>query len=566
MALGLRDAGFDCLFACDLNPDAVKTVRQVVPLAEAFELTRESAAEIAARFQVPIDLLAGGVPCQPFSAAGKHQGEWDQRDGFPAFLALAAALQPRALVIENVKGLTTKPHRGYLDRVVAEIEGLGYVVRWRVLNAADFGVPQRRERIFIVGLEPGSANRFAWPAPTHSEAALVWAKYGNTGVKRGGVVGGSYWSDLPAPALPIARNTALHHGLEIVEEHSVSKVIRDESRDQFNPKHLRSAQGASGRALTVRGVRPGGGKDDPKHSVKSPDSPYCTVRVGNHGSCAEYVEGFYHPTGAGWQEEEEVAPDVPPVYAQGITRNPSASGGVQIYSARTRSKQLKLEGRSIDCESVAISGAHSEGSRRWVECSQRTPHLNENGKEASTLGTKPTTRDLRLLAKIKAGTLEVVGEPWVTVRQAIGDLTVIGLQAQTHGGGQATSFRSGDEPTWSIRQHGSGSGPGVHLTVIGAGGNPHGQNREAERNRRDITDEAAPTMAAEQIGNRGPWVSGHEELPRLRRLTPRERARLQDFPDDHVFVGNKTSVYQQVGNACPPRLAEVVGAAIAAVL
>jgi len=91
--------------------------------------------------------------------------------------------------------------------------------------------------------------------------------------------------------------------------------------------------------------------------------------------------------------------------------------------------------------------------------------------------------------------------------------------------------------------------------VIGGGGNPHGKNRSQERNYRDLTDEPSTTVAATQIGNAGPWV---EERDDRRRLTVSECATLQDFPAAAVFVGNKGDQYRQVGNAVPPKLAQVV--------
>lgn len=95
--------------------------------------------------------------------------------------------------------------------------------------------------------------------------------------------------------------------------------------------------------------------------------------------------------------------------------------------------------------------------------------------------------------------------------------------------------------------------------IVGAGTNPHGRDRAHERTERDITEEPAPCVTAEQVGNAGPWMVKDSQR---RRLTPAECARLQDFPAGHPFQGRSGAQYRQIGNAVPPTLAEVVGRAL----
>ncbi len=106
-------------------------------------------------------------PCQPFSAAGDGEGEFDDRDGFPWLLRLTALRLPDVLLIENVKGLTFRKHSAYFCAVLEGFRALGYDVDWRVLCAADFGVPQTRERCIIVCRRDGGP--ITWPMPTHTE-------------------------------------------------------------------------------------------------------------------------------------------------------------------------------------------------------------------------------------------------------------------------------------------------------------------------------------------------------------------------------------------------------------
>lgn len=141
IALGLGDAGFAHAWAGELDKHAATTFRSMFPGVPVFngkvETGREADDAVAGR---EIDLLAGGVPCQPFSTAGRGQGEYDSRDGFPAFLRMTRHLRPRAFLIENVKGLTTRKHAAYFARVLADLRAAGYAVGWRVLDAADYGM------------------------------------------------------------------------------------------------------------------------------------------------------------------------------------------------------------------------------------------------------------------------------------------------------------------------------------------------------------------------------------------------------------------------------------------
>lgn len=151
-----------------------------------------------------VDLVAGGPPCQPFSLAGKHAGMEDPRDMIPQFIRAVRETQPRAFIMENVRGLTRKAFASYLNFSVLQLTypeltrkrgetwekhmsrlhqhhttsprpaGLSYNVIHSVLNSADFGVPQCRERIFIVGFRSDVDAHWDFPAPTHSQEALLF--------------------------------------------------------------------------------------------------------------------------------------------------------------------------------------------------------------------------------------------------------------------------------------------------------------------------------------------------------------------------------------------------------
>jgi DNA (cytosine-5)-methyltransferase 1 len=112
-------------------------------------------------------LFWASPPCQPFSAAGDGEGEFDDRDGFPWLLRILALRRPPVVIVENVRGLVFERHQVYFHGVLNGLRRLGYDVQWKVLNSADYGVPQTRERVFIVGRLDGGP--ITWPTVTHTE-------------------------------------------------------------------------------------------------------------------------------------------------------------------------------------------------------------------------------------------------------------------------------------------------------------------------------------------------------------------------------------------------------------
>ncbi|MCC8117642.1 MAG: DNA cytosine methyltransferase [Bacteroidales bacterium] len=106
------------------------------------------------------DIIIGGPPCQPFSVRGKQRGMEDARDGFPIFIDAVRRLQPRLFLFENVRNLVGT-HKWYFDLIVKELEKLHYIIEWRCLNAVNYGVPQNRERVVVVG----HRSEFKFPRP-----------------------------------------------------------------------------------------------------------------------------------------------------------------------------------------------------------------------------------------------------------------------------------------------------------------------------------------------------------------------------------------------------------------
>ena len=120
-----------------------------------------------------VDLLAGGVPCPPFSVASKQLGENDERDLFPEAIRLIAEIRPRAVMLENVRGLLDPKFDTYRNSILNRIRDLGYVVQIRLLQASDYGVPQIRPRVVIVGMRNDEPGVFSYPPPNKRKAPSV---------------------------------------------------------------------------------------------------------------------------------------------------------------------------------------------------------------------------------------------------------------------------------------------------------------------------------------------------------------------------------------------------------
>lgn len=161
-ALGLELAGYHHEAAVEVDANAVATLRLNRP---KWNVIHRDVRELDGRDFRGIDLFAGGVPCPPFSIAGKQLGRDDDRDLFPTALRLIEESKPRAVMLENVPGLATAKFQSYRQELALKLERLGYHPQWQVLNASNFGVPQLRPRFILVALRPADLQNFSWPSP-----------------------------------------------------------------------------------------------------------------------------------------------------------------------------------------------------------------------------------------------------------------------------------------------------------------------------------------------------------------------------------------------------------------
>lgn len=235
LALGTALSGFGAVAALEWDGPACDTLEKNrdagFRLLRDVQVIRGDVRDFDfSKIRGPMDLVSGGPPCQPFSAGGKGRGYTDDRDMFNAYANAVASLRPRAFIIENVKGLTrpafadylayiqlrmsmpdVKPRSGELwpdhllrlmrEDVTARDAGVRYNVTRRMYDAADFGVPQRRERVFIIGIRDDVIPGWAFPEPTHSSDALLWEQW----------VTGSYWDrhEVPTRDRPVPQDSAI---------------------------------------------------------------------------------------------------------------------------------------------------------------------------------------------------------------------------------------------------------------------------------------------------------------------------------------------------------------------
>jgi len=159
-ALGLEKAGFKHIELVEIDKNACNTLRFNRPEWNVFE---GDIRDYSPKPDVKIDLLAGGVPCPPFSIAGKQLGKMDERDLFPEALRLVKEIQPRAVMLENVRGLLDSIFDDYRTKIINNLENLGYAADWKLLNASDYGVSQLRPRVVFVALKKELEPFYFWP-------------------------------------------------------------------------------------------------------------------------------------------------------------------------------------------------------------------------------------------------------------------------------------------------------------------------------------------------------------------------------------------------------------------
>ena len=187
--IGLEEAGFETAICVEIDPDSRETLHHNRPQWKIFDdstnriagdirsIRPEELLEFANLRQNEAALIIGGAPCQPFSNIGKRKGKHDPKNGdlFLEFVKMVKGIQPRAFIFENVAGITQRRHANVIRYMTEKFAGLGYGIACTILNAADYGVGQRRKRFFLLGIK-GIKNP-AFPLPTHYKGLKEWIKF-----------------------------------------------------------------------------------------------------------------------------------------------------------------------------------------------------------------------------------------------------------------------------------------------------------------------------------------------------------------------------------------------------
>lgn len=181
-AIGLEQAGFDHLALVEIEPVACQTLRLNRP---NWNVIHKDIKQFSALPYKGVDLLAGGVPCPPFSIAGQQLGHLDERDLFPEALRIIKECNPKAVMLENVKGILSVKFKGYRRYILNELYQMGYQCDWRLINSSDYGVSQLRPRAILIALKEEYFYSFSWPpkkgCPPLTVGELLYDEMGSLG-------------------------------------------------------------------------------------------------------------------------------------------------------------------------------------------------------------------------------------------------------------------------------------------------------------------------------------------------------------------------------------------------
>ena len=309
LAMGVSLAGFESLAVIERDKWACDTIRENqqrgFPVVQGWPLWEGDVREYDwDSMPEGIDLLAGGPPCQPFSMGGRHKAFGDARDMFPATVDIVRRLCPKAFVIENVKGITRSSFANYYQYILLQLEfpevvrrdgetwpdhlkrlqeektsgalhlnGLTYNVVPTLVNAADYGVPQKRERVFIVGFRADLGIEWSFPKSTHSLDSLLRSQWITGDYWERHRIANSYRPNVPDRLLGRVRRLASEL---IPSDEKPWRTVRDALQDVPDP-------GRAGARNFLNHQFQDGARVYPGHTGSPLDLPAKTLKAGDHG-------------------------------------------------------------------------------------------------------------------------------------------------------------------------------------------------------------------------------------------------------------------------------------------
>ncbi|WP_050023440.1 MULTISPECIES: DNA (cytosine-5-)-methyltransferase [unclassified Verrucomicrobium] len=206
-ALGLEMAGFHHVGVLEYEPQFCTTLRLNRP---SWNVLQQDIRSFRATDFGDVDIIAGGVPCPPFSIAGKQLGANDDRDMFPAALDIISKIKPRAVMLENVQGFASAKFAEYRGKIMARLAKMGYDPEWQVIQASDHGVPQLRPRCIIVALRSEDRKYFSWPKASPTVPAVGETLVDLMGAN--GWLGAEAWADKAMAIAPTIVGGSKRHG------------------------------------------------------------------------------------------------------------------------------------------------------------------------------------------------------------------------------------------------------------------------------------------------------------------------------------------------------------------
>ena len=207
-ALGYEQAGIDHVGLIELDKHACATLRLNRPNWNVLgqDLTTFSGAGFEG-----VDIISGGLPCPPFSIAGKQLGKRDERNLFPVMIRLVDQIRPRAVMIENVRGIFDSVFHDYRIYISGQLKALGYETGWKLMNASDYGVPQLRPRVVFVAVKELYKEHFAWPEESRNKPLAVGERLYDL-MAANGWKGARAWKKLANQIAPTIVGGSLKHG------------------------------------------------------------------------------------------------------------------------------------------------------------------------------------------------------------------------------------------------------------------------------------------------------------------------------------------------------------------
>jgi len=207
-ALGLEQAGIEHVGLVELDPHACNTLRLNRP---NWNVIQCDIRNFDATLYRGVDVVSGGLPCPPFSVAGKQLGHKDERNLFPAAIQIISEVLPRAVMIENVRGILDPLFNSYREHIARQLRKLGYCCDWHLMNASDFGVPQLRPRVVFVAIRKDLFDRFSWPSGNFGLPATVGETLYDL-MAANGWRGAQSWRDQANETAPTIVGGSLKHG------------------------------------------------------------------------------------------------------------------------------------------------------------------------------------------------------------------------------------------------------------------------------------------------------------------------------------------------------------------